>query len=126
MPTYEYECKTCGQKFDLFQSIKATPLRRARCESCRGIRPVRRLISSGGAVLFKGSGFYQTDYRSDSYQQAAKADTGASTATTTAPDSAAQSSAGKDSASGSPAPATAKTGTETKKPAKKPAASAAT
>lgn len=74
MPTYEYECKTCGAVFDVFQSIKSSPLKKSRCEKCGTIRPVRRLISTGGAVLFKGSGFYQTDYRSESYKAKAKSD----------------------------------------------------
>ncbi|MBI5765440.1 MAG: zinc ribbon domain-containing protein [Planctomycetes bacterium] len=75
MPTYEYQCKTCGQTFDVFQSIKASPLRKAECETCGGKQPVRRLIGTGGALLFKGSGFYQTDYRSKSYQDKAKSET---------------------------------------------------
>ena len=74
MPTYEYECKTCGSVFDVFQSIKSSPLRRSHCEKCGEIQPVRRLISTGGAVLFKGSGFYQTDYRSESYKEKAKSE----------------------------------------------------
>lgn len=74
MPTYEYQCKTCGGVFDVFQSIKASPLKTAPCETCGAKRPVRRLIGTGGAVLFKGSGFYQTDYRSKSYQEKAKAE----------------------------------------------------
>ncbi len=74
MPTYEYECKTCGETFDVFQSIKAAPLRRTKCERCDEVRPVRRLIGTGGALIFKGSGFYQTDYRSDGYKKAADAD----------------------------------------------------
>lgn len=77
MPTYEYECKSCGTVFDVFQSIKSAPLRRSRCEKCGEIQPVRRLISTGGAVLFKGSGFYQTDYRSESYKEKAKSDSAA-------------------------------------------------
>ncbi len=68
MPTYEYECKKCGNRFELFQSIKDTP--RKRCSLCRG--SLQRLISGGAGLLFKGSGFYITDYRSDSYQKAAK------------------------------------------------------
>ena len=74
MPTYEYECKHCGNVFDVFQSITASPLRTAKCESCKKSRPVKRLISAGGGVIFKGSGFYQTDYRSDSYKKARDAD----------------------------------------------------
>lgn len=72
MPTYEYQCAKCGAVFDVFQSITAAPLRQARCESCDETRPVHRLIGTGGAVIFKGSGFYQTDYRSDNYKKAAK------------------------------------------------------
>jgi putative FmdB family regulatory protein len=74
MPTYEYECKDCGSVFDVFQSIKAPALRKARCENCGAMRSVRRLISTGGAVLFKGSGFYQTDYRSEHYKKAAESE----------------------------------------------------
>jgi len=70
MPTYEYECTKCGHRFDAYQSIKAEPL--TKCPTCKG--RVKRLLSTGGGLLFKGSGFYITDYRSDSYKQAAKAD----------------------------------------------------
>ncbi len=59
MPTYEYECKSCGHKFEKLQSITARPLR--KCPRC-GAR-VRRLIGAGAGVIFKGSGFYETDYR---------------------------------------------------------------
>jgi len=76
MPTYEYECKTCGKVMDLFQSITAAPLRKAQCEACGKERAVRRLIGTGGGLIFKGSGFYQTDYRSEGYKNAAKADSG--------------------------------------------------
>ena len=72
MPTYEYECTKCGHRFEEIQSIKAEPLKKCPEKGCRG--RVRRLISAGGGLLFKGSGFYITDYRSDSYKQAAKAD----------------------------------------------------
>lgn len=75
MPTYEYQCKTCGKTTDVYQSIKARPLTKAECSTCGGVRPVRRLIGTGGAVLFKGSGFYQTDYRSENYKSKAKSET---------------------------------------------------
>ncbi len=75
MPTYEYQCQDCGAVFDVFQSIKSRPLRKTACPECETSRPVKRLISTGGAVLFKGSGFYETDYRSESYKKAAKAET---------------------------------------------------
>lgn len=68
MPTYVYECTACAHRFEKFQSIKAAPVR--SCPKCR--KKVRRLIGTGGGVLFKGSGFYQTDYRSKSYTDAAK------------------------------------------------------
>lgn len=74
MPTYEYECKSCGSVFDLFQSITASPLRKAKCETCGGSRSVRRLIGTGSAVLFKGSGFYHTDYRSEGYKKSAESE----------------------------------------------------
>lgn len=68
MPTYEYECQSCGLVFEKFQSMTAKPVR--RCPECR--HGVKRLIGTGAGVLFKGSGFYETDYRSDSYKNAAK------------------------------------------------------
>ncbi len=71
MPTYEYKCGDCGHGFELFQSI-TDPVRR-KCPEC-GARKLKRLIGSGGAVIFKGSGFYQTDYRSDSYKKGAEAE----------------------------------------------------
>lgn len=71
MPTYDYECPDCGHAWELFQQITENPKR--ACPAC-GKRKARRLLGTGAAVLFKGSGFYQTDYRSESYKKAAKAD----------------------------------------------------
>ena len=71
MPTYDYECGACDHEFELFQSITAGVKR--KCPECGRLK-LRRLIGSGGAVVFKGSGFYQTDYRSASYEKAAKAE----------------------------------------------------
>ena len=71
MPTYDYECDACGHGFELFQNISDSKKR--KCPEC-GKQKLRRLIGAGGAVVFKGSGFYQTDYRSDSYRKAAEAD----------------------------------------------------
>ena len=71
MPTYDYECDACGVKFEKFQSIKAPSIR--KCPSC-GKLAVRRLIGTGAGIIFKGSGFYQTDYRSESYRKAAASD----------------------------------------------------
>ena len=80
MPTYEYECKECGRILECFQSIKARAKRvlPTECEQCNNRAPVTRLIGAGAGVIFKGSGFYETDYRSDSYNKAAKADQEAS------------------------------------------------
>jgi len=71
MPTYDYKCDACDHRFEKFQSITAKPLR--VCPEC-GKRKVKRLIGTGAGVIFKGSGFYQTDYRSESYQKAAEKD----------------------------------------------------
>jgi putative FmdB family regulatory protein len=71
MPTYEYVCESCGHRFDEFQSMKDDPLK--VCPKCDQTS-LRRLFGCGAAVLFKGSGFYETDYRSEAYKSAAKAD----------------------------------------------------
>jgi len=71
MPTYDYKCNACDHRFEAFQSIKAGALK--KCPEC-GKNALERLIGTGGAVLFKGSGFYQTDYRSKEYTEAAKKD----------------------------------------------------
>jgi putative FmdB family regulatory protein len=71
MPTYEYHCDACEHNFDEFQSINDKPLK--KCPVC-GKPKLRRVFGTGAAVIFKGSGFYQTDYRSESYKQAAKAE----------------------------------------------------
>jgi putative FmdB family regulatory protein len=71
MPTYDYECDGCGHTFELFQSIMAEPEK--KCPKCAK-KKLRRLIGTGAAVMFKGSGFYQTDYRSESYKKSAASD----------------------------------------------------
>ena len=71
MPTYEYQCEACGHNFDEFQSFSDKPLK--KCPKCKKAK-LRRAFGTGAAVLFKGSGFYQTDYRSESYQAGAKAE----------------------------------------------------
>lgn len=63
MPTYEYECSQCGKQFEYFQSMKDEPLTDCPEAECGGQGTVRRLISRGGGLIFKGSGFYQTDYK---------------------------------------------------------------
>ncbi len=76
MPTYQYVCNQCGHEFELFQSMTA-PVKR-KCPECGKLK-LERLIGTGSGVLFKGSGFYQTDYRSESYRKAADADKKAAT-----------------------------------------------
>jgi putative FmdB family regulatory protein len=95
MPTYDYICDACQHEFEAFESIKADP--QTVCPTCHETK-LRRKIGAGAAILFKGSGFYQTDYRSESYKKGAEADKTASNA----------SNASKSSDSGSsssPAPA---------------------
>jgi putative FmdB family regulatory protein len=75
MPTYDYECDACGHTFELFQGINE-PVQK-KCPKCGKLK-LRRLFGTGAAVVFKGSGFYQTDYRSDSYKKAAEKDKPAS------------------------------------------------
>ena len=71
MPTYDYVCDGCGHAFELFQSM--TDSVKKTCPKCHK-KKLRRLIGAGGAIVFKGSGFYKTDYRSDSYKKGAEAD----------------------------------------------------
>lgn len=76
MPTYEYECNNCGTVNEVFQSITAKALKKLKkpCSGCGEKSPVTRRIGTGAGVIFKGSGFYETDYRSESYKKAAKAE----------------------------------------------------
>ena len=71
MPTYDYRCEACQHEWELFQSITADPEK--KCPDC-GKKKARRVIGPGAGILFKGSGFYETDYRSDNYKKAAAAD----------------------------------------------------
>ena len=103
MPTYEYECQKCGHRFEEFQSMKDAPL--SKCPKCKG--KLKRLIGAGAGFLFKGSGFYITDYRSSGYSEKKKSDAGA-----TAP--APASGGAKEPAK--PAPAPAKEGKAAKEP----------
>ena len=72
MPTYDYQCAACDHQFEVFQPISA-PVKR-KCPACGELK-LKRLIGAGAAVVFKGSGFYQTDYRSESYKKRAAAET---------------------------------------------------
>jgi putative FmdB family regulatory protein len=80
MPTYDYVCEACSHEFEAFESIKADP--QTTCPHCHE-DSLRRKIGPGSAILFKGSGFYQTDYRSQSYKEKAKADKPPEASTTT-------------------------------------------
>ena len=92
MPTYEYECAKCKKVSDVVQSMRDAPI--TKCPLCGG--KVKRLLGTGAGIIFKGSGFYQTDYRNSSYQSAAKADSA----------SAASSSATSTPAASTPAAST--------------------
>lgn len=74
MPTYEYECQKCNHRFEKFQSITEAPVK--TCPKCKG--RVKRLLGTGSGIIFKGSGFYATDYRSSGYTSAAKAESSSS------------------------------------------------
>ncbi|MBX3353166.1 MAG: hypothetical protein KF684_09545 [Phycisphaeraceae bacterium] len=82
MPTYDYRCNACQHEFELFQSMKDSPKR--KCPEC-GKNALERLIGLGGGIIFKGGGFYETDYRSDSYKKSAEADKKASSDTPASP-----------------------------------------
>jgi putative FmdB family regulatory protein len=92
MPTYEYQCDACEHNFDEFQSMSEEPLK--KCPKC-GKKKLRRVFGAGAAVLFKGSGFYETDYRSESYKKAAKAEQEAVKPASTASESSNNSKADK-------------------------------
>ena len=87
MPTYHYVCAKCDHEFEHFQSMKDAPLKTCPKEKCGqtkwGKGRVKRVLSAGAGLIFKGSGFYITDYRSENYKQAAKKETPASTPSTT-------------------------------------------
>ena len=126
MPTYEYRCTKCGHKFEKFQSITAPPLK--QCPACKK-NTAQRLIGTGAGLIFKGSGFYITDYRSEGYKEKAKAESGASEtkAGGSAKDSGKDSAAKRDSAAPAKSESTAPAKSETKPaaapkaPRKKPA-----
>src|SRR5438270_13600303 len=104
MPTYDYICDECGHEFEAYESITAQP--RTECPECTRPR-LRRKIGPGAAILFKGSGFYQTDYRSESYKKGAEADKTPSSSSKPSGDSG--SSNGSTPASPPPPPAPAAT-----------------
>jgi putative FmdB family regulatory protein len=96
MPTYDYSCDACDHSFEVFESIMAEP--QSKCPKCKK-KKLRRLFGAGAGLVFKGSGFYQTDYRSESYKKSAAADKPASDRSS----SSAGSSAPVESKSSTPA-----------------------
>ena len=96
VPTYDYKCDACDHLWEEFQSIKAAPIK--KCPKC-GKSKARRQIGGGAGLIFKGSGFYLTDYRSDSYKKAAEADRKASGGGDSAPKSDSSSAPKSDSSS---------------------------
>ena len=111
MPTYEYSCEKCGDTFEAVQSMRDKPFSECPKELCRqekwGHGKVKRLIGTGAGLIFKGSGFYITDYRSNSYKEGAKKDAPAAPAT-------AEKTAVKKEGSGGPAPTAPAKGSESK------------
>jgi putative FmdB family regulatory protein len=105
MPTYDYVCDDCGYEFEAFEPITSQPQK--DCPECKVPR-LRRKIGPGAAILFKGSGFYQTDYRSESYKKAAKAEKSPDSASPSKSE-AGKAEAGK-SASSAPASSTSSSG----------------
>jgi len=109
MPTYEYMCVKCGKQFEVFQSIADKPLTICPKEKCLqkrwGKGKVKKQISAGAGLLFRGSGFYITDYRSDSYKQAAKKDTAGATTTASTSSSESKPAPKTESKPAKPAPA---------------------
>lgn len=108
MPTYEYICDDCKHEFEAFESIKADA--QTVCPTC-GKPTLRRKIGAGAAIIFKGSGFYQTDYRSESYKAGAKADKPAESTSSTSTSS--TPAAKSDSGGGSSSTASTATSTGT-------------
>jgi len=121
MPTYDYLCQKCGHRFEAFQSMKDPRLTDCPVENCDGA--VKRLLGTGAGIIFKGSGFYQTDYRPESYKKAAEADKAPSetAATATGKDEAKTNSKPETNSVAKPAAEPKAAGQpESKTPAKKP------
>lgn len=109
MPTYEYACNACDHRFEEFQSITAPPLK--TCPKCAK-KSLQRLIGTGAGVIFKGDGFYTTDYRSEAYRKAAESEK-----TAAKPESSKSPAGAKDAAAAAPTPASQPTPTATDPPA---------
>ncbi len=107
MPTYDYECKKCGHTFEVFQSMTEEPLKTAFCEACEKRTKVQRVLGAGAGFIFKGSGFYITDYRSKEYQEKAKQETKQADTSSKSDDSGKKKDSAKSKDSGKSATATA-------------------
>ena len=107
MPTYDYECSACAHKFDAFQSISEEPL--VKCPACKK-KKLKRLFGTGAGIIFKGSGFYQTDYRSDGYRKSAESDSKAASATSEPKSSDSKSSDSKPAESKASTPSSSSAG----------------
>lgn len=106
MPTYDYRCGGCRHEFEHFQSMSDKPLK--KCPKC-GKNTLERLIGTGAALIFKGSGFYQTDYRSDSYKKSAESDKPAEAKSAEAPQAEATADSSKSDGVKEPSKSEAKT-----------------
>lgn len=122
MPTYEYECAKCKKHFDAFQSMKDDAFKTCPKDKCCmktwGKGKVKRLIGTGAGLIFKGSGFYITDYRSEGYKSAAKSDSAASNSTSSSDSSAAKSESGKATPAPTPTPGAKESSKSKKSPPK--------
>jgi len=107
MPTYDYKCQKCGHQFEVVQSMKDDRLTDCPLESCDG--QVKRLLGTGAGIIFKGSGFYQTDYRSESYKKSAKADSSSGESSSSGGSSSSESKSAASSSESKPASAPTKT-----------------
>jgi putative FmdB family regulatory protein len=115
MPTYEYKCEKCNQTFEVFQSMKDEPYAFCPKESCRletwGAGKVKRLLGTGAGLIFKGSGFYITDYRSPDYKESAKKESGSPKSDAAPKSDGSKGGSEKSTGSSGAAPSTGSSGT---------------
>lgn len=115
MPTYDYQCEACGHRFEKFQSITAAPIR--KCPDC-GKRKVKRLIGTGAGLIFKGAGFYITDYRDAGYKEKAKSESSGTSDSKPSESKSSDASAGSSESTKKSDAATSKDSTPKSKPSK--------